>query len=135
VGLETIELPDEDLIQFRGDPVRGLPLGAPAGKTVVLEAGRGAARLWFVTDFQWKDFLSRMHENSTDPRGFLWWPVKRMIGVPSGKLTFAGLGPEKLKSIISEAEGELSGWPSFAGFALHDYLGLQSLLKTLPLQD
>jgi len=134
VGLETTELPDEDLIYFSGKPARGIPAHPAAERIVMLESASGSARIWLIAAQQWEDFLRATRE-PRDSGVFLWWPVTRIVTIPSSKLSFARLGAGRLRETIAEAGEELSRWPSFAGFAIHDYRGLRSLLEASPADE
>lgn len=126
VGLETTELPDEDLVDFDGEPGRGLPERAPADRTVVFLPGPRTATVRLVQRDGWSDLRRGWHEGESAPA--LWWPVRRVVGVPASKLTFAGLGADSLHKTMRQALDELQGHPAFAGFAIHDYLGYRRLL-------
>jgi len=52
--------------------------------------------------------------------------------VSGDKLSFARAGFGALQQTMAEAEGEFSGIPSFAGFAIHDYLGYRRLIERIP---
>lgn len=130
VGLETTKLPDEHLIYFEGKPVQGLPEHAPSEQAAILEPTTGGVRIWLVTSRQWDDFYSAACEGGAQPGAFLLWPIARNVAVPSNKLTFAGLGATILQQTLKEVRDELTRWTSFAGFAIHDYMGFRSLLES-----
>jgi hypothetical protein len=129
IGLETVELPDEELIQFKGKPVQGIPDHVSAQQIIVLERASRGARVWLIPATRWDDFFRSARER-TDAAKFQWWLAAQSIAVPSSKLTFAYLGADKLQQAVNEAEEELLRWNSFTGFAFHDYIGLQSLLES-----
>jgi hypothetical protein len=129
VGLETTDLPDEDLVEFGGPPRVGLPQRAPAGRSVVLEVKPSGATVWLAPPGAWND-LQAARLSTKAP--LLWWPVSRVVAVPSTKLTFSRLGAEALHEAMRQAADELGHYRSFAGYAIHDYLGYRKLLASAP---
>ncbi|MBI4373247.1 MAG: hypothetical protein HY542_00060 [Deltaproteobacteria bacterium] len=115
VGLETVWLPDETLLEFEKSPQGGpggisieemgdgkvrLNLG-PAGPALSLSKGKGSATL-FQT---------------------------RSIDLPSSKITFFGKTGRDLRDVMEEAHREFSGFSSFLGFAIHSYEGYRPWLE------
>jgi hypothetical protein len=125
VGLETTDLPDEELVEFSGRPGLGLPSPAPAQRWVVLEESPEGATVWLVPPGALPDTPSsgRRRGGTT-----IWWPASRVVPVPSAKLSFARLGAEALHDAMRDAADDLQRYPSFAGYAIHDYLGYRALL-------
>jgi hypothetical protein len=127
IGVETIELPDEELLDFGGGPSFGLPEAQPAGRAVVLVPGKETAALYIISGTQWHVLRSRLAAAGWNPQSVLWWPVKKSTPVPSQKITFARQGLNRLHTVMSEAEEEFRTFGAFAGFAIHDYLGYRRL--------
>jgi hypothetical protein len=70
-----------------------------------------------------------LKENNNTTENLLWWPVSRETFVPSIGLTFAQRdGLLKLMFATQESEAALRLFPSFSGFAFHDYEGYRVLL-------
>lgn len=134
VGVETNELPDEDLIEFTGEARQGVPEKAPPAGAVVLESSPGGAKFWLVSVSQWENFRRGVDERRAVTSGILWWPVRRAVAVPAVKLTFASLGMQRLQEALLEAQWELSRHPAFAGYAIHDLIGLRKLHAASPAQ-
>lgn len=128
VGLETTDIPDEELVEFEGRAERGIPTPPPSGHCVVLLAGSSSAKLWLVAPKQWSGLLEELRPGSLRHQSLFWWPVRRTILVPAHKLTFATLGAGRLHETMEDALEELQRFPSFAGYAIHDYLGYRRLL-------
>ncbi len=131
VGLETGDLPDEDLIEFEGEPGRGLPEKPLADSCVVLQVQGGRSVIWAAARSRWAELRERLQKKDAGVSSLLWWPVIRTVHVPASKLTFAGLGADRLRQVMTEALEELARYPSFAGYALHDYVGYRKLLDAL----
>ena len=124
VGLETTHLPDEDLLDFEGAPSAGIPDHAPSRAIVLIPEGEAAA-FRLVEPSDWPGLRGAAGS-------LLWWPVARAIRVPGDKLTFERSGVEALRRTMDEAEPELREYSSFAGFAIHDYLGYRRLTERRP---
>jgi hypothetical protein len=127
VGLETSPLPDEVLVDFGGEPKRGLPIAGDGGSLVAFVEWDDSALAFFLPGgarggnpasgigplFDW---VSRLGLR-TD--GILWWPVQRTTTVPARKLTFHDLGLSRLSEVMERTDFEFQRYPSFLGFALH----------------
>lgn len=111
VGLETTLLPDEELIDFAGEPSAGTASG---GEVVVMIPRGDSADV-------------RLMPAANVAAGLLWWPVRRRVGVPGDRLSFARLGNVRLQEAMRSTLAELGRYPSFAGFAIHDARGYQAL--------
>jgi hypothetical protein len=133
VGLETTELPDEELIDFNGVPSSDLDRKVPNSRFVVLVPGKDATTLHLVSPSHWLGLRRELEARGIDLTSLLWWPVRNTTLVPGHRLTFSSLGADQLHQTMIEAQSELGRFSSFAGFAVHDYLGYRRLLK-LPSQ-
>jgi hypothetical protein len=133
VGLETTELPDEELVDFGGSPSRGLARQAPGSRFVVLVSGESGATLYLVLPAEWPQLHAELQSQGVDVAALLWWPAQKTTLVPGRKLTFFNLGASSLRQTMAEAQTELRDFSSFAGFAIHDYLGYRRL-RTSSLQ-
>jgi hypothetical protein len=132
VGLETRELPDEELLDFEGAPSRGVPVQIPSGLCILVVPGSPNARMYLVSPAQWDWVRSMLDSGGKDPQSLLWWSVGKATPIFSHRLTFSRLGGERLDQTMSETQEELLRLRSFAGFAIHDYLGYRRLLGMLP---
>jgi hypothetical protein len=131
IGLETTELPDEDLIEFDGEPGRGLPARAPADRTVVIEPGPGTGTVRIAPRDGWDGLRATLESGSSGlpAAPALWWPVRRVVSVPAAKLTFFRLGAAQLEDATRQVLLELGRRPTLSGIAIHDYLGYRALLS------
>jgi hypothetical protein len=134
IGFETTDLPDEDLIEFGGEPGRGLPTRAPADRTVVIEPGPGTGTVWVQPRAGWDALRAKLEARMPGVSDALplWWPVRRVVSVPGAKLTFFRLGAARLDEAMRQVLLELGRRPSFGGLAIHDYLGYRKLLSPAP---
>jgi len=125
VGVETTPVADEDLFTFRGPPDRGFPVG-PGGSWIVLEpVDTATARVWIVGN---EPGRRRLAERLAGRDDLLYWPAGRPVRVPGDKLSFHGLGAERLRAETDTLAHALSASPAFVGLAYHDYVGLEALL-------
>jgi len=130
IGLETTELPDEELVEFSGLPSRVVTNKFPSSRVVVLARGKSAASLHLVSPSQWPRLRSELESLGIDLASLVWWPIRNTTFVPGHKLTFSSLGADQMHQTMAEAQSELSRFSSFGGFAVHDYLGYRRLLKS-----
>lgn len=125
VGVETTPVADEDLCTFRGPPDRGFPPG-PGGSWIVLEpVDTAVARVWIVGN---EPGRKRLAERLAGHDDLLYWPAGRPVRVPGDKVSFHGLGADRLRAETDTLSHTLSASPAFAGLAYHDYVGLKALL-------
>ena len=129
IGLETTELPDEELMEFSGVPSSDLNRKVPNSRFVVLVPGKNAATLHLVSPSHWLTLRSELEARGTDAASLLWWPIRNTTLMPGHRLTFSSLGANQMRQTMIEAQSEFSRFSSFAGFAVHDYLGYRRLLK------
>jgi hypothetical protein len=129
VGLETTELPDEELVEFSGLPSRVVTDKFPSSRVVVLARGKSAASLHLVSPSQWPTLRGELESLGVDVASLLWWPIRSTTVVPGHNLSFSSLGADQMHQTMAEAQSELGRFSSFAGFAVHDYLGYRRLLK------
>jgi hypothetical protein len=129
VGLETTELPDEELIEFSGVPSRELNHKIPNSRFVVLVPGKDSAIFHLVSPSNWPVLRGELEARGIDPASLLWWSVRNTTVVPGHRLTFSSLGASQMHQTMVEARRELSHFSSFSGFAVHDYLGYRRLLN------
>jgi len=130
IGLETTELPDEELMEFHGVPSSDLSRNVPDSRFVVLVPGKNTATLHLVSPLAWLARRGEFEARSIDLASLLWWPIRNTAFVPGHKLTFYNLGLHPMQQTMAEAQSELARFSSFAGFAIHDYLGYHRLLKS-----
>jgi hypothetical protein len=132
VGLETTELPDEELIDFSGIPSSDLNRKVPNSRFVLLVPGNNnnSATVHLVSPSNWVALRGEVEARSVDLASLLWWPVRSTTLVPGHRLTFSSLGADQMHQTMTEAHSELGRFSSFAGFAVHDYLGYRRLLNS-----
>ncbi len=126
VGVETVWLPDEDLLTFFGPVSEGLPADA-ASRWIVLEQGADdRTRLWVVDS---EEALAELSERTAGATLLRHWPAGRPIRVAADGQTYFNLGPERMRSVTRQVIRHLLGEPAFVGLAFHDYRGLSDLLS------
>jgi hypothetical protein len=126
VGVETVWLPDEDLLTFLGPVSEGLPSSA-AARWIVLEQGADErTRLWVVDS---EDALADLRARTESALLLRHWPVGRPIRVNADRQSFFNLGQESLRSVTRDVIRRLITKPAFAGLAFHDYRGFSELLR------
>ena len=129
IGLETSEIPDEDLLEFQGEPAVGFPKSAPAGPLVFIARQRETSMLYVIQAHQLTTFELLLRRNATDLKTLLCWPVTKIVSVPGNKLSYANLGAGPLSEAIDQAKHEMIAFPSFVGFAIHHYESYKKLLN------
>jgi hypothetical protein len=129
VGLETTELPDEELIEFSGVPSSDPSRKVPNSRFLVLVPGINAATVHLVSPSSWPALRGELEARGIHLASILWWPIRNAILVPGYRLTFSSLSADQLHQTMAEAQRELSHFSSFSGFAVHDYLGYRRLLN------
>jgi hypothetical protein len=108
IGLETVALPDETLLEFgRGRGPSCLCLKRLEGTKILLR--------WVPA--------GRQNEIEHDTALF----QQKKTFIPSGKITFAERSVQELNGIMTKAESEFQSYPSFYGFAIHYYRSYQKL--------
>jgi hypothetical protein len=108
VGLETTDVPDETILEFgRGKENSGILLQKSEGTKILL---------------QWIPELG-----GTDPKSGNFLFLKKKTFIPSGKLTFKDKNARELAEVMEKAESEFRRFPSFRGFAIHQYKSYQLL--------
>jgi len=130
VGLETTELPDEELVEFSGVPSSDLNRKIPNSRFLLLVPGNNAATLYLVSPSHWLPLRGELEARGINPVSLLWWPIRNTMLVPGHRLTFSSLGADQMHQTMTEAQRELSHFSSFSGFAVHDYLGYRRLLNS-----
>ncbi len=134
IGLETFDLPDEELFEFRGEPNRGLPAIRPARSMIVFSAAGDSARVFYVgepTEADTADFAAVGEWFTGRGMSFkhlLWWPVTRRVEVPAAKITFARHDARRLRSVMEETARAFGSSPAFGGFAIHSAESYRALV-------
>jgi len=109
IGLETIELPDETILEFDSQGI---------GSQILLKNLDGKrARLYWIPDENW-DRLKRKPQISKD---IVVLGQTHATNVSSSKMTFAKKNLKDLARVIYQAKLELQDFDSFYGFAIHSY--------------
>lgn len=106
IGLETVELPDEDIYKFSR-------AGKGPSRLLVAETGPGKGRLLLFRE----GVLPPGH--APDAARLL--GEVRVTHVPASKITFARKRPADLRAVMEQATAELLNFPAFVGYALHSY--------------
>lgn len=129
IGLETMELPDEQLFTFEGSPRRQQP--STSANSVVFYQAAGAPTD-VNTESQWRAYFVKAGTalptaiSTAQHRWF--WPLIPYAQVKSEQLSFAKKGPEALTDILQGAENTLGQDPAFGGIALHHSESLFALM-------
>lgn len=115
LGLETVFLPDERILEFgpsgRGERLAVLPGDDGGLRLVWFGPGSGEALGAFMLNHPNARLLGAMH----------------VAHAPASKLTFHGQTTHDLFDLIDQIEVEVSSQPSFGGFAIHSFRGLKEL--------
>ena len=117
IGLETVQLPDETLLQFG-------PGGN--GSHILLRRLKGTKiRIyWIPSGTQVPSTI-----DSVSVKGATVLGQTRKTHVPSDKLTFARKSRKDLDEVMRQAESEFLQYPSFAGFVIHSYESYRGWLE------
>lgn len=126
VGVETIELIDEDLHTFFGPTREGLPPAGPVRWVVLEDPPHGGARLW-LADGEYA--IAQLATRVDDAAILRHWPAGRPARIAGDAQSFYNLGAERMKAVTADVIRRLADRPAFVGLAFHDYRGLQELLR------
>jgi len=145
VGLETGPLPDEELLEFRGEPTPGLPDTLPPGDLVLMAPGADSVRLYVVwapraappggepqagePRIDREALSATLQARGVDPGQVLLWKIDRRIYVPADKITFDRLGTARLAAVMQETAEAFADHPAFAGFAIHYFRSYREMLE------
>jgi hypothetical protein len=126
VGLETGELPDEVLLDFRGRPTRGLGRNIPREPLVMLVPVDDSVLVAYLPERSEQDsaatgelLLEWLQAGGFQPAELWWWPASSETAVPAGKITFARHDSHRLDAVMQQTAAAFHSYPSFGGFALH----------------
>lgn len=126
VGVETVDLPDEDLVTFFGPSDDGLPPHAETRWVVLEESASGEARVWIV---EGEDALTQLSRKTEGARMLRHWAAGRPSRIAADALTFYDLGAEKMREVTDEIVRYLATSPAFVGLAYHEYRTMRELLE------
>jgi len=129
IGLETGPVADERLFTFRGRPASGPEALPEAPWAACIHGPKDELTIDVIEADKTGPFRDRIRESAAADRVELWWPVFSAPRIAGSSISFAGLGKEALSRTIAETAAELSLYPSFAGFAVHDYPGYRRLVS------
>ncbi|MEW6238541.1 MAG: hypothetical protein AB1656_24405 [Candidatus Omnitrophota bacterium] len=129
IGLETAKLPDETVYSFRSRCRPGLPSLSPADRFLIAASREGKTKIYLLPPNQFEAFKRRILEDGMQSATFQYWPIDSAVIVSGDQLSFYRLGCDSLWRAMEESLPELRAYPSFAGFAIHDYLGLKKLVE------
>jgi hypothetical protein len=124
VGVETTRLDDEDLFTFFGPPTDGLPAHGRARWIVLAGRDDGPGRLWLVDG---AEALAAVRDSTRDATLLRHWPAGRPVRVSADLQSFHSLGEARMRAETVEIIRYLARRPTFAGIAIHDYMGFRSL--------
>lgn len=125
VGVETVDLPDEDLLTFSGPVGEGLPPHAQARWLVLEEDAESVTRLWVVDG---EEALEELTERARDSRLVRHWPAGRPIRVAADIQSFHHLGADQMRAVTDDITRHLVTWPAFVGLAYHEYRTMLEIL-------
>jgi hypothetical protein len=134
IGVETLPVPDEVLIDFGGEPRRGLPSTMAGSGLVVLGHAGDSVHVALVSEPPDPD-ATRMaleawlHRAQVSPEDVVWWPVVRSVEVPAEKISFADLDSARLEQVLRATAEEFRAYGAFAGFAIHHALSYRRLVR------
>lgn len=126
VGVETVDLPDEDLLTFFGPSGEGLPSHSDA-RWIVLE-GRHEARprIWVVDS---SEALAELRERTRGAASLRHWAAGRPARVAADMQSFHHLGADRMHEVTDEIVRHLTGSAAFVGLAYHEYRTLKELFE------
>ncbi len=109
IGLETVELPDETILEF----------GSRGSGSQILLRRLDSKRvcLYWIPDGNW----DRSKRDPQFSQGVAVLGQTRATFVSSTKLTFAKKDLKDLETVIQQTKTELQNFSSFYGFAIHSY--------------
>ncbi len=109
VGLETVELPDETILEFGS---------YGSGSQILLRnLNDKRVRFYWIPDGSW----DRLKRDTQLPQGGVILSQTHATPVPSTKLTFAKKRLKDLERVMQQTKSELQNFSSFSGFAIHSY--------------
>jgi len=126
IGIETEDLPDEDLWDFAGESTRGLP-PRNGGPWVVVIADEGGVALRFVPTGGVPTLEREIGPIIEDGARVVHWELSGPVGVPADKLSFRRLGEARMREEASAVIRAVGSHPAFAGLAYHHYGSLRAL--------
>lgn len=130
VGLETTDLPDEELLHFRDKGRRGPPAGGHAEEGWIVAGLDGDEMKFVLIESAPADEAgAAFAELDLDLEGVRHWRIRRRQSLPSSRLTFSELGAAELHRVMRETATALQRVPSFAGFAIHYYRPYAELVQ------
>lgn len=127
VGVETVDLPDEDLITFYGPATEGFPPHADARWVVIEGRADGARpRIWIVDS---EEALAQLAVETEDAVHLRHWPAGRPTRIRGDMQSFHSLGADRMDAVTNEIVRHLTSSPSFVGLAYHEYRTLKELVE------
>lgn len=128
VGLETGSLPDEALMEFWGPPNEGIPEAAGDVDRLLLVQRADSIQLVLQPAGSNPPNLDSFMAGRSRSNLVLWWSLRRKVGVPASKLSFAEWDAARMVDVMTKTAFESRRQPSFSGFAIHDIVGWRELL-------
>lgn len=126
IGLETMDLPDEQLLLFKGPPRRERPQGS---SVVFYQTESLADTVWQVQHLPPSTSETSLPPEIATAQTRWYWPLTPYAQVKSEQLSFAKKGPEALTDVLQGAENTLGQDPAFGGIALHHSESLFLLME------
>ena len=134
IALETFAVPDEVLLDFRGEPQIGLPASPRNQPIVAVSSSRDSIFVAMLPEPTTArgphETLSRWIErNGLDAQNVRWWPVSKRVEVPASRISFANHQPRVLHEVMRATAEVFGQYESFAGFAIHHAESYRALVE------
>lgn len=127
IGVETRPVPDQTLYRFSGSPSPGAPATFPPNGVWIVDSQPKATRTALFTSPQSFQKIGQIFTGASTNLFFL--PIEARIQTPGAKISFASKGLRYMEEVIGKVESQLRSYPSFAGFAIHDYSNYKRLCE------
>jgi hypothetical protein len=130
IAVETAPVPNETLLDFRGEPNTELPSESLGTPLLAFTQDGDWAHAAYLPDWPGQGALKEaleawLEERSGGSGELYWWPVDQSVEVPGGKVSFADQDPGRLTTVLKATAQEFGGYTAFGGFAFHHALSFK----------
>lgn len=127
IALETRPVLDQTLYRFKNTPSKTVPDPFPPNGLLILQTQLESIQSILCTSFQSFQAIKPNLQANAAHRWF--WPIESAIFSSGAKISFASHGIQFLQKVLNETEANLNRYPSFQGFAIHDYVHYKNLCQ------